>query len=187
MTASYRDAAIALWGDAGAYAHDAYIRWHPLYPELPEQLPITIGITAYGACLGLTRTRWEYGPRITVFSALFSKGRRQVEDTIIHEMLHAWLATAGRDVNHDSEAWYAAVRRLSPTVLGRELDVRRGADRKSVRVPNPRHKPGNDEPKTLVRKIRVDDAIAHGDTVRWPQAFRPADYDWGEPMRCPTY
>lgn len=187
METTYRDAAIALWGDAGAYVHDTYTKIRSEhYPELPEQLPITMGLTAYGHCIGLTRTTWEYGPRISVFSPLFSH-RKQVDDVMIHEMLHAWLFVTGRDHEHKSRAWYEAVRRLSPAILGRELDVQRGADRKSIRVPNPAYTPGNGQPKTLVRKIRADDAIRHGDVAGWPGAFRPADYDWGQPIRCPTY
>lgn len=183
MSADYRDAAVALWGEAGAYTHDAYRRWLQLYPGLPEHLPITIGLVAYGACMGATRTGWEYGPRITIFSPMFAKGRRWVEDIVVHEMAHAWLKLTDQDVEHESEAWYATVRRLSPAVLGHELGVRRGADRRSVRVPNP----DPDGPRTVVRKVRVDTAIQHGDVATWPHAFRPAGYDWGEPIPCPTY
>jgi len=182
----YRDAATALWGDAGAFAHDAYGRNRHLYPELPEQLPIVIGITAYGACRGLTRIGGSHGPRISLFSAEFAKGRRIVEDILIHEMLHAWLTITGQDISHDSDAWYTAIRRLSPAVLGRDLDVRRGVTRRSVRVPNPRF--GEDgQPKTLVRKAPVEGATPHGDIARWPQPFRPTDFDPGPPIDCPTY
>jgi hypothetical protein len=184
---SYRDAAITLWGEAGAYAHDTYTHWRPLYPELPAQLPIVIGITAYGHCLGLTRTAWGHGPRITLFSSMFSDGQRVVDDVMVHEMLHVWLRLTGQDVTHDSHAWYAAVRRLSPAVLGHELAVRRGADRRSVRIPNPAYEPGNGEPKTLVRKKRVPGAIEHGRVATWPGSFRPADWDPGPPIRCPSY
>ena len=188
MTVSYRDAATALWGDAGAYAHDAYARIRPaLYPELPAQVPIVIGITAYGHCDGLTRACWEHGPRISLFSAAFGQGVRYVDDLLTHEMLHAWLAITGREIRHDSGDWYEAIRRLSPLVLGREVDARRGAARKSVRVPNPAHEPGGDEPRTLVRKQPVTDAVQHADAARWPQAFRPVSYGWGRPVECPSY
>jgi hypothetical protein len=196
----YRDAATALWGAAGAYAYDAYDRIRAsLYPELPARLPIVIGLTAYGACLGLTRGRWEHGPRITLPPEVFQGttaetarrhvpgGTRQVDDTLTHEMLHAWLVVTGRDTQHDSADWYEAVRRLSPAVLGRELDARRGAGRKSVRVPNPAYVAGNGQPKSIVRKRDTGHAIAHGDVARWPQAFRPDDHDWGTAIPCPTY
>lgn len=179
----YREAAVTLWGEAGAYVHDAYSRWRAHYPGLPEQLPITIGLVAYGHCQGATRTDWEHGPRITIFSPMFGKGRRQVEDVVIHEMVHAWLKLTGQATKHEGEAWYSAVRRLSPAVLGHELEVRRGADRISVRVPNA----DPDGPRTVVRKKRVDGVIPHGDVARWPTPFRPPGYDWGEPIPCPTY
>src|SRR4051812_15414667 len=71
---SYRDAAVALWDEAGGYCHDAYDRLHPLYPELPEAVPIVIGITAYGHCIGLTRADWSSRPRITIASNQFQEG-----------------------------------------------------------------------------------------------------------------
>jgi hypothetical protein len=102
-------------------------------------------------------------------------------------MLPAWLHVTGRSAKHDSADWYEAICRLSPAVLGCELDARRGAARKSIRVPNPAYLPGGDEPKTLVRKEPVKEAIQHGAVARWPQAFRSADYDWGRPIACPAY
>jgi hypothetical protein len=186
-TTTYRDAAVALWGEAGAFAHDRYDRYrHELYLQLPDELPIVIGITAYAHCAGLTASTWKYGPRITLESRRFWQGREFVADVLMHEMLHAWLGVMGRDTSHDSRAWYAAVNRLSPLVLGRELGAVRGAARRSVRVPNPlAGEPG--EPKTLVRKVANPDAVPHGDVARWPISFRPADYPTGEPIDCPIY
>jgi len=175
-----------LWGEAGAYAHDAYARLLPLYPGLPDSLPIVIGITAYGHCLGLTRDGWQHGPRISLFSSQFER-RRQVDDVMAHEMIHAWLMLRGEDPAHDGAPWYAAVRRLSPAILGADLDARRGADRTSARLPNPAYEADNGQPRTIVRKQRVPGAVRHGDVARWPQAFRPESYDWGEPIDCPSY
>jgi len=188
MAVSYREAAEALWGDAGTYAHDAYHRIRlALYPELPPQLPIVIGLTAYGHSDGLTRGGWRHGPRISLFSSTFGQGRRYVDDLLVHEMLHAWLLITGRQASHDSTDWYEAVRRLSPAVLGRQVDARRGAARRSVRVPNPAYQPGGTEPKTLVRKSAVPGAVPHADVARWPASFRPAAYQPGEPIECPPY
>ena len=182
---SYRDAATTLWGEAGTYACAAYDRFRPLYPDVPASLPIVIGLTAYGHCIGLTRTHWVYGPRITLHSNLFARGRRHVDDVMVHEMLHVWLYLTGQDTDHDSVQRYAAIQRLSPAVLGHAIDVRRGADRRSVRIPNPRAgEPG--EPKTLVRKVRTA-ALAHDVVAGWPQSFRPAKYDWGARLPCPSY
>lgn len=200
MTPTYREAAAVFWGQAGVYAYDAYDRVRArLYPELPAQLPIVIGLTAYGHCLGLTRGCWEHGPRVTLPPEIFRGttadgavrdvpgGARQVDDTLVHELLHVSLVLAGRQQQHDTEDWYRAVRRLSPAVLGRELEVRRGAGRRSVRVPNPKWEPGAGVPKTVVRKRAVEGAVQHADVARWPQAFRPEDYDWGEKIPCPSY
>lgn len=191
MTQSYRAAATALWGEAGAFAHDAYGRARRLYPELPAELPIVIGITAYGHCTALTRSGWRYGPRITIASNLFARGRNRVEDTVIHEMLHAWLHVTDQDPQHDNPNWYQAVSRLSPQVLGHDLDVHHmpaGRRRKSVRVPNPRH--GEEgQPKTVVRKVPIRDPAGrlHARVAGWPHTFRPPGWDRGQPIDCPTY
>lgn len=184
---SYRDAAVALWGEAGAYVHDTYSRLRAeLFPELPEQLPIVIGLTAYGRCLGLTRGEWTHGLRITIASPLFAAGHGRVADVVLHEMLHAWLGVTGQPAGHDTEAWYAAVRRLSPRVLGFPVEARRGRQRRSVRVPNPRAgSPG--QPATVVRKAAVEGTVAHADVARWPGPFRPDGFDYGPTLECPTY
>jgi len=188
MPVSYRAAAAALWGEAGVYAHEAYADFRPrLYRQLPRQVPIVIGIVAYGHCAGLTRCDWRHGPRISLFSSAFGRGDRYVDDLLVHEMLHAWLFVTGRDTGHNSDDWYEGIRSRSLAVLGREVDARRGAARRSVRVPNPAYKPGGDEPKTIVRKEAVDDAVQHGEVARWPHSFRPDGYDWGEPIECPSY
>ena len=187
---SFREAAAVLWGDAGAYVHDAYSELRPLYPELPPAVPIVIGITAYGKCMGLTRAGFAHGPRISVASNAFSRGRGFVADVMAHEMAHCWLIVTGRQAGHDGADWYEAVRRLSPAVLGHEVDVRRGSGggRTSVRVPNPDYVPGGEAPKTVVRKRRVEGDTQHGDVARWPHAFRAAGHDWGEPVTdCPSY
>lgn len=188
--------------------HDCYDRWHPLFPELPDSLPIVCGITAYGKCIGLTRSGWEHGPRITIASNMFAThetgsgariirgddgaltvvppriiagGKNIVADIMVHEMLHAWLHVTDRDTGHKSEDWYAAVRRLSPAVLGHELDVRRGAERKSVRVKL-------DDGRSVVRKVKVPEYEGLHDRVsRWPGAFRPAGWDRGVRLDCPSY
>jgi hypothetical protein len=187
---SYRDAAIALWGEAGTYIHESYARHLPLFPQLPQQLPIVCGITSYGHCIGLTRSSWQHGPRITIASNLFKQGTGQIDNTMIHEMLHAWLHTTGHDTAHDSPDWYDAIRRLSPAVLGHEVDITytpSGSRRKSVRVPNPRA--GEPEqPKTIVRKVPRDDLDTdHAKVAGWPRTFRPADYPRGRIIDCPSY
>jgi hypothetical protein len=180
MTAiTYRDAAIKLWGDAGRHAHDTYQHLLPLYPGLPDELPIVIGITAYGHCKAITRCGWDFGPRITLHSGVYgyAAGRRLVEDTIAHEMLHAWLFLTGKEVGHNTNDWYDGVNRLSPAILGHDLGAKRGADKKSVRL----------EGLKTPRKVKVEDAIQHADVARWPHPFRPAGYDVGLPIPVPSY
>ena len=182
MTAiTYRDAAIKLWGPAGQHAHDTYQRLLPLYPGLPDELPIVIGITAYGHCMGLTRCDWGHGPRISLHSGTFGYGRGAgwVEDVIIHEMLHAWLHVTGRKVSHNTDDWYDAINQLSPTILGHALDAKRGADEKSKRVVI--------DGKNTVRKVKVPDAIQHKTVTCWPYSFRPKGFDFGKPIPVPSY
>jgi hypothetical protein len=178
----YRAAAVALWGAAGGFVHDCYDHWRPLFPELPDRLPIVIGLSAYGGCVGLSRydSPYLHGPRISIASQRKYLHTNAVRDVMAHEMLHCWLYVIGRDTAHQSDDWYHAVNRLSPAVLGRELGAKRGGDRRSVRVKL-------DDGATCVRKVRVADALKHGDVARWPGAFRPADWDRGEPVPCPTY
>lgn len=211
---SYREAAVTLWGPAGAAVHDSYAHWRgEVFPELPEQLPIVIGITAYGACVGLTRYRADSRlpivigitagadgaeptyfrrdsapARISIASNVFAHGRGAVSDVMVHEMLHIHLLQRGEDPAHDGEPWYAAVRRLSPAVLGRELDARRGGARRSVRIVNPRAgEPG--QPRTLVRKVAVAEAVPHATVARWPDAFRVRSRGGRPvvPIPCPAY
>lgn len=184
---SYRDAAAKLWGVAGAYAYDSYSRLRSEFlPDLPGELPIVIGLTAYGHCIGLTRYADE--PRISLFSPLFGKGLRQVDDVLVHEMLHASLMLAGLNAAHEGKPWHDAITRLSPAVLGCEIDVKRGGARKSVRLPNPLYVEGGDEPKTIVRKEAVDGAVTLTQVARWPHAFRPEGYYHGDKsLPCPTY
>lgn len=177
----YRAAAIALWGEAGAFVHDAYDHWHPLLPELPDRLPIVLGLSAYGGCAGLTRHDNPHldGPRISIATQYLDHAN-VVRDVVLHEMLHCWLHVTGRDTAHQSSDWYVTINRLSPVVLGHELNAKRGGDRKSVRVKR-------DDGTTTVRKERITGAIQHRDVARWPGAFRPSDWDRGKPIHCPTY
>jgi hypothetical protein len=180
-TPDYREAATALWGDAGTYVHDTYRRFHHLLPELPDSLPIVIGITAYGKCAGLTRANWTHGPRISIASNLFQRGTRAVDDVMIHEMLHAWLYTTGKDTGHDSNDWYEAINRLSPAVLGQSLDLTRGAHRKSVRIKL-------EDGTSKVRKETIPGMESqHKQAATWPHPFRPDSYNWGSPIPCPSY
>lgn len=184
-TASLAHAGAALWGPGGAYLYAAYERLQSrLFPELPPELPMVIGLTAYGHCIGLTRS-WPSGARISVAPKVFAEGARMVDDVLVHEMLHVSLMQTGLDHKHAGEPWYSEVRRLSPKVLGRELDVTR-PKRRSVRVPNPAYGP-SDGRRTLVRKVSDDSAGLHAAMARWPMPFRPARYYIGPAIAVATY
>lgn len=150
---------------------------------------MVIGIAAYGKCVGLTRQGSELmkDPRISIASNLFTQGHRAVADVVLHEMIHVHLGLQGRRSGHDSADWYSEVRRLAPKVLGHDVEIRRGADRRSVREPNPRWTEGSDLPKTVVRKVVVEVQYPHGVVAGFPDAMRPEGYDFGEPIDVFSY
>lgn len=190
MTTTYQDAAEKLWGRAGAYVHEAYRAHLPLFNNLPDEMPIVIGLSAYGKCAGFTRGGHPAldGPRISIMSNIWHLGTGFVSDIMCHEMMHVSLILGGRNSDHDSGDWYAECNRLAPKVLGRELNLKRGQDRKSVRVPNPEYVEGGDAPKTLVRKVAVDVEHGHADVARFPHPFRPEGYyPAGRVIEVPTY
>jgi hypothetical protein len=120
--ADYRLAAEILWGEAGAWAVDEYARLNArcFAGELPP-LPVVIGLTAFGRCLGLTRYRGEWPgglPRISLQSGLFARGTGAVGDILLHEMVHARLTLAGLDPRHNGGPWCAEVERLSREAFG---------------------------------------------------------------------
>src|SRR5579884_2856783 len=138
----YHKAAEILWGEAGAWSVEEYQRLNELYfsGKLPP-VPLVIGLTAYGRCLGLTRHQAIWGglvPRITLQSSLFARGTANVSDTILHEMVHVRLMLAGLDHSHNGRPWCAEIVRLTPLVLGRVVKAApihpRRIDGKSVRL-----------------------------------------------------
>ena len=171
----YERAATVLWGPAGAYAVQEYARINGAYfdDQLPA-LPIVIGITAYGGCIGLTRGggTWEAGhrPRITIASNLFARGRNHVTDALLHEMIHVRLILAGESPDHNAAPWCAEITRLSPAVLGHPILAApvkpRRVDGKVVRKPLDGHLPLG--------------LIAH-----WP--FRGPEWQAGQPIDVETY
>jgi hypothetical protein len=184
MISTLAEAAATLWGQAGIYLYAAYYRLRDQhFPELPAELPMVIGLTAYGHCIGLTRS-WPTGARISLAPGVFARGEGMVDDVLVHEMLHVALIAAGQDPKHAGEPWYREVRRLSPSVLGRELDIDR-PKRRSVRVPNPAYGP-DDRRRTLVRKVSHGSG-GHAEVARWPMPFRPAGYDFGPPIAVASY
>jgi len=123
----YLQAAAVLWGEAGEFVVAEFERHNQAHfgGELPP-LPIVIGITPYGRCIGQTRPRggWDAGdtlPRITIASNLFAAGTVAVSDTVLHEMIHAKLMLGGLDPGHNGRPWCQEIERLSPAVIGQEV------------------------------------------------------------------
>jgi hypothetical protein len=162
----YRLAAEILWGKAGAWAVDEYGRLNDRYfgGALPS-VPIVIGLTAYGACLGLTRGRGQWAgqvPRITIHSGHFARGTGAVSDTILHEMVHVRLMLAGLDPQHNGRPWCAEVERLSPQVLGLQV---------KAKPVHPRRVGG------VNRRLALEGHLARKELAGWPRSLRPRGSD----------
>lgn len=162
------------WGPAGRFAYADYDRLNVAHfsGELPV-LPIVIGLTAYGHCLGLTRHGdGEQWPRITLASTYFAAGHHAVSDVLVHEMLHADLILRGLDPAHNGKPWCEAITRLSPSVLGLEV--------KAAPV-NPRRING------AVARVPLDGYLPRAVLARWPGSMRPPSWDAGDPLSVSTY
>lgn len=174
----YRAAALTLWGDAGALVLDEQRRLNDrlFNGELPP-LPIVIGITAYGRCIGLTRaTGYEGLPRITIASNLFKRGTRAVVDTLTHELVHAKLMLEDRCPDHNSVPWCEEITRLSPMVLGCEINA---APQKNRRVVV--------DGRSTVRRAVPDGCLSRKQLAGWPGSLRPAEYPSGDVLMVDTY
>lgn len=168
----YRAAAVMLWGEAGAFVGDTFVRFNREYfgGRVPP-LPIVIGLTAYGHCIGLTRSKPEL-PRISLASGIFRRSR-EVEDTLLHEMLHAELMLAGLSHKHNDTPWCQRIAELSPAVLGHPIQVApvklRRVDKRVTRQP-------------------LEDHLGQGVLARWPYSLRPAGYlDGDRALDVDTY
>jgi hypothetical protein len=172
---SYLEAATVLWGDAGAFAVREFQRLNAwLFAGALPPLPIVIGLTAFGRCLGLTRARgsWADGhrPRITLAPEIFQGsarmrgGRHRVTDTLVHEMVHAKLMLAGADPKHNGQPWCAEITRLSPMVLGHAIVVAPVTVRRVDGV---------------ARRAPRDGGLPRAILARWPYSLRPVTWDPG--------
>ena len=192
----YARAAALLWGEAGEYAAAEFARINREHfaGSIPP-LPIVVGLTAYGHCIGLTRHRgtcsWLDSPRISLAPEVFRGsgrmrgGPRQVSDVLLHEMLHAALMLRGEDPSHNAPPWCAMITALSPGVLGMEITARPVG---THRMPNPDRESDPDAPKTIVRRMPEPGALAQRDLARWPHSLRPGGwYGSDRPIHVPTY
>ena len=131
--------------------------------DLPR-LPLVVGLTAYGKCIGLTRYREV--PRITVASGVFSS-TRMVDDVLVHETLHASLILAGANPDHDSADWCRSIVTLSPAIAGESVLA---VPDKVIKVPNGAggRKSAQVHPRGAPRGPRAG--------ARWPHCLRPDGY-----------
>ena len=144
-------------------------------------LPIVIGITAYGRCIGLTRGHST--PRITLASEVFNGSRRQnggplsVSDVLIHEMLHAVLMLRGENSDHNAAPWCRMISELTPALAGREVLA---APVGTVRVPHPDRETDPDAPRTKVVRQPKPGYLTQMELATWPHSIRPAGYYDGQ-------
>jgi hypothetical protein len=190
----YRQAAALLWGEAGEFAAAEFARLNrEHFAGSIAPMPVVIGLTAYGRCIGVTKYApgWLAAPRITLAPELFNGsgrtpgGPRMVSDVLVHEMVHAALILRGEDPRHNGEPWCQAITELSPGVLGREITARPVLPR---RVPNPARAADPAAPKTIVVRQPGPGAMSQAELAAWPHCRRPAGYyRGGEPVPVPTY
>jgi hypothetical protein len=175
--ADYRQAASLLWGAAGRFLVDTYERVNGQYfdDQLPP-VPLVIGLTAYGHCIGLTRRDGPWaGPRIAVASGQFRQGTRAVEDVLVHEMVHVKLILAGADSSHNAEPWCREIMRLSPRVLGHPIQAAPVKTR------------WNPETKRSMRGTPQPGWLSRQALARWPHSCRPGTVAPGPILSTATY
>lgn len=181
-------------GEAGDFAAAEFARLNREHfaGSIPP-LPVLIGLTAYGKCIGATRdgADWLAGPRITLAPELFNGnhrtpgGPRMVSDVLVHEMIHAALMLRGEDPGHNGAPWCRLITDLSPAVLGREVTARPVLPR---RVPNPDWQADPAAPKTVVVRLAEPGSMDRADLARWPHSARPGGYYQGDrPIPVPAY
>lgn len=190
----YAQAAALLWGEAGAFAAAEFARLNrEHFAGSITPMPVIIGLTAYGSCIGATKlsTSWLGAPRITLAPELFNGsgrthgGPRMVSDVLLHEMIHAALMLRGEEPGHNFAPWCRVIAELSPAVLGREVDARPVQPR---RVPNPDREHDPSAPRTKVMRLAEAGALTRPQLAEWPHSLRPAGYyHGGQPIPVPTY
>jgi hypothetical protein len=189
----YRRAAALLWGEAGDFAAAEFARLNrEHFAGTIPPMPVIIGLTAYGKCIGATLTvSWLDSPRITLTPELFNGnhrtagGPRMVSDVLMHEMVHAALVLRGEDPHHNGEPWCRVITELSPDVLGAGITARPVLPR---RVPNPDRAADQHAPKTVVVRKPEPGAMSQAELASWPHCRRPDGYYLeGKPIPVPTY
>lgn len=170
------------WGRAGEFAADEFSRINrEHFAGSVPPLPIVIGIAAYGHCIGLTRGHST--PRISLASEIFNGSHRQrggpltVSDTLIHEMVHAFLMLRGENPSHNAPAWCRMITELSPDLVGHEIIAEPVG---TMRVPNPDRETDPKAPKTKVVRRPKPGCLTQEQLASWPHLIRPDGYYDGQ-------
>jgi hypothetical protein len=196
----YAQAAELLWGHAGHVATAEFERINTTFfdPAVPP-VPVIIGLTAYGRCIGAVRDcrTWLESPRITLAPEIFTGTRtaepkRQVHggilmvaDVLVHEMIHADLMLRGLDPGHNAEPWCAAITHLSPQLLGHTVTA---SPVKPRRIPNPARETNPEAPKTIVARAGVGGGLSQAELATWPHCQRPRGYyAAADPIEVPSW
>jgi hypothetical protein len=188
----YRRAAALLWGSAGDFAAAEIERLNREHfgGEVPP-LPVVIGLTAWGRCIGLTRGGWLEAPRITLAPEVFNGNGRSpggtlmVSDVALHELVHAVLMLRGEDAGHNGQPWSRMLNELSPAVLGCEVTAAPVLPR---RVPNPDREANPAAARTVVVRRPAEGALTQAQLAGWPGSLRPGGYyASGDRLTVPTY
>lgn len=178
------------WGPAGEYAAGEYARLNREHfaGSMPP-LPIVIGLTSYGHCIGLTRHR--SAPRITLASETFNGSPRQpggpltVSDVLIHEMVHAFLMLRGEEPGHNFKPWCQMITELTPELTGTGILAEPVG---LTRIPNPARDTDPKAPKTKPARRARDGYLTQGQLSAWPHSIRPAGYyDGQQPIPVDPY
>jgi hypothetical protein len=194
----YAHAAALLWGKAGEFAAAEFARINrELFAGSIPPVPVIIGLTAYGHCIGMTHAvAWLATPRISLPPEIFNGSKRlaeagqaggalMVSDVLAHEMVHAALILRGEYPKHNGDPWCKLITELSPDVLGLDICARPVRTR---RVPNPARESDPSAPKTKVVRMPEPGCLPQLSLARWPHSLRPADwYNGDRPIYVPAY
>ena len=94
-----------------------------------------------------------------------------VSDTLIHEMLHAFLMLRGENPAHNAAPWCRMITELTPGLAAREIKAEPVG---TMRVPNPDRDTDPKAPKTKVVRRPKPGCLTQDQLARWPHSIRPA-------------
>jgi hypothetical protein len=158
----YREVASHFAGDVGVQLFEYYraINWHFFNDELPPAFLLT-ALTAYGKCIGLTKSDVSHGPIILIHPTLKTEKERFY--TVLHEAIHVQVRynlrkgkPDGSKTSHSTPEWIAEVNRIAP-LLG-YMDITLG-ENKVTRVKG-------DTPKRV-----LSGNVPYECTYRFPEAL----------------